>query len=675
MGNRSPWRRLRRIFQRDPVAEVEDELSYHLEQRVHDYVARGMDPETARKAALERLGDLERVRGECSGLLAAERRARERRGRLNVSWLDVKLGARMLAKYPGLSLVAVIGLAVAITIGAGSFGLIYALLDPTLPLDEGDRVVSVQNNRADRPGVPDRQSLHDFFRWRDELRTVKDLGAFWTDSRNLILGDGSAELVQIAEMTASGFSVARVAPLLGRTLIEDDERASAQPVVVIAYDEWQRRFDGDPDIVGKPIRFGSAVHTVVGVMPERFRFPVNHRFWIPFRLNPSDYERGSGPEIRIFGRLADGFTLERAQAELTTIGQHTAAAFPDTHEHRRPRIMPYAYPFFDVDSPTIAWYFHIMQLAISMLLVVVSANVAVLIYARTATRTGEIAVRSALGASRRRLVSQLFIEAFVLSSLAALVGLMMAKVILEMLGSEFLGTGYAGGLPFWVDLDLSPGLITYVVALAILAALIAGVLPALKATGRRVQAGLQQLSSRGSQLQLGRVWTALIVVQVAIAVAALPAALNIVTRTARFWTTDPGYPAHEIVHVSVSVDATVLFPGGRLREEAPPTDGAARERASTSRFRIRVTELMRRLEAEPDIAGVTFASRFPGNESPIEMEVEGSEPLTDTRAGPSVPHGAHGFRVRVNHVDAGFLPLFDVPVVMGRGFVDRKSVV
>src|SRR5262245_41794503 len=292
---RHSWRPWKRIFRLEPGPEVDEELRFHLEQRTQDYIERGLTPEEARQAADERLGDLARVRSECSALLSADRRRGERRRRVNVSWLDVKLGVRMLVKYPGLSLVSVVGMALAIAIGAGSFAAISSMLHPTLPLDQGERVVAIQKYGAGEE--PDRQIFHDFTDWRETVRSTRDLGAFRTVFRNLISADGSTELARVAEMSASGFRVARVAPLLGRPLVGDDERAGAPHVIVIAYEEWRRRFESDPAILGRTVRLNGEVHTVVGVMPEGFRFPIQHRYWIPLRLNPLDYARGGGPEL------------------------------------------------------------------------------------------------------------------------------------------------------------------------------------------------------------------------------------------------------------------------------------------------------------------------------------------------------------------------------------------
>ena len=231
-----------------------------------------------------------------------------------ISWIDLRLGVRMLWKNPGITFVGGLAMAVAIAIGAAMFGFSYALLNPRLPLDEGHRIVAVENRDvwSDSPRSP---SLHDFAAWRQELRTVREVSAYRNVTRNLIAPDGSAEPVRLAEMSASGFRVARVAPALGRPLVEEDERAGAPPVVVIGHDVWRTRFNGDPRILGQTVRLGNAVHTVVGVMPEGFAFPMNHGWWIPLRLSPGGHEPGEGPEVFVFGRLAPGAGWEQAQAE------------------------------------------------------------------------------------------------------------------------------------------------------------------------------------------------------------------------------------------------------------------------------------------------------------------------------------------------------------------------
>jgi predicted permease len=618
------------LAHRAAEARMDEEIRAHLEMESERLVREaGLAPAEARRRALVAFGGVERYKEEL----------RDGRG---LAWLgglslDLKLAGRIMAKYPGLSLVAVVGMAVAIAIGASGFTFISAILDPTLPLHEGERVVSIQNADARNPGNPDRQALRDFGLWRDRLSRVRDLGAYSADSRTLVLPDGSADLVPVAYMTASGFRVARVAPALGRPLLDEDEREGAPPVLVIAYEEWQRRFGGDTGIVGRFVRLGSADHVVVGVMPAGFRFPVNHRYWAPLRLDPADYEPGGGPELHLFARLAPGVTVEEAQAELAAVGP----AGQETRPHLRPQLLPYAHPYFDIDSPAMTLALRGLQLAISLLLVVVAVNVSVLVYARTAARVGEIAVRTALGASRRRVVGQLFAEALLLSVVAAAVGLTVARVAMAMVmayqkqvsGPEF---------PFWVDLGLSAGLMLYVAGLAVLAAVIVGVLPALKATGRDVLSGLQQLSAKGSRMQLGRTWTALIVAQVAIAVAVLPYVGYVAGQSLRRGTAAPRFAVHEVLRAELGLE----------RLEAPPAaEAAAYDSAANARFLRRAEELVRRLEAEPAVAGVTFASHFPGEEGYARIEVEGGE----TRG------------VRRSRVDVDLLGVLGVRLLAGRG--------
>jgi hypothetical protein len=205
MRDRAPWRRWLRL-RRDPAVEFEDELRFHLEQRVRDHIARGMDPEAARRAAHERMGDVGRARAECATLLATERRAAGRRRWLNVSWLDVKLGVRMLVKHPGLTVLGGLGMAVAIAIGASAFSIIYTLLDPSLPLEDGDRVVAIDGWDA-RTGNTWPIPLHDVAALRENLRSFEDIAAYRRVGRNVIGEDARVESLRVTEMNAAGFDV------------------------------------------------------------------------------------------------------------------------------------------------------------------------------------------------------------------------------------------------------------------------------------------------------------------------------------------------------------------------------------------------------------------------------------------------------------------------------------
>ena len=587
---RSLWHGLRR---RDDVeADMAEEFRHHLELRAEDLVRSGLTPaEAARRARIE-FGHVEGHRED----------ARASRGiafldQTGFSWLDVKLGARMLRKYPGLSIVSVLGMAVAIAVGAGFFAFISSMLDPTLPLPAGESIVYLQNSTSN-PGNPDRRVLFDYGVWREELESVRDVSAFTIDSRTLVVPRGAIEPVTVVRMSASGFRVAGVSPLLGRPILEEDERAGAAPVLVIGYEEWHTRFDADPAVLGRNVRLGSTVHTIVGVMPEGFRFPISNRYWIPLNVASIAHGPARGPSVHVFGRLASGATLDQAQTELTTVGRRMAAAYPESHAQLRPVVLRYTHAFFDIESPAMALAMHALKLVVSLLLVVVAINVAVLVYARTVARTGEIAVRSALGASRRRVVTQLFAEALVLSGTAAAIGLAVAGGGL-VLFRRFLQQSIGGELPFWWDPRLTPGLILYVTGLAVLAAVIVGVLPALKVTGRQLQANLQQISARGSQMQLGRTWTALIVTQVGIAVAALPFTLFIAGSALQRSTTQVAYPADEIVRGWLTLE------GWR---DAATSEDTVQLAILDARFRESAARLFARLEAEPSVAAVSFAT-------------------------------------------------------------------
>lgn len=206
-------------------------------------------------------------------------RARMSRARLRlpvvggVSWLDFKLGLRMLARYPGLTAVAVLAMAFGIAIGAGTFQFLKDAAFPALPYGGGERLVQLQNVST-RTTREDPRALHDFVIWREELRSVEDLGAFYRLTRNLSLGEAAAPVSGVA-ISATAFNLVRVPPLLGRPVVPADEAPAAPAVAVIGYDLWQGRFGADPEVVGRVVRLGDEPTTVVGVMPQGFAFPFS----------------------------------------------------------------------------------------------------------------------------------------------------------------------------------------------------------------------------------------------------------------------------------------------------------------------------------------------------------------------------------------------------------------
>lgn len=298
-------------------------------------------------------------------------------------------------------------MAAAIAVGATGFEAFSQILGPSLPFEEGDRIVGVRFATS-TPGSSERRVLHDFVSWRQELTTIETLSAFRTAQHNLVIGAASSEPVTVAEISPSGFAITRTAPLMGRYLVPDDERPAAPSVLVIGYDAWQARFAGDPLVIGRSVALGGVPSTVVGVMPRGYRFPLDHQYWVAFRQDPVQFPRLQGPSIFMFGRLAPGITLEQAQAELTTVGQRTAAEDTATHARLRPVVLPYTHEHLEVTDPFRVRLLRMAQLFVGLLSLVVAVNLSILVYARTVTRVGEITVRTALGATRARILLQLF---------------------------------------------------------------------------------------------------------------------------------------------------------------------------------------------------------------------------------------------------------------------------
>ena len=202
--------------------------------------------------------------------------------KLRMSWLDLKLAGRMLSKYPGLTLVGGFSFAVAIAVAAMAFEFLTQLVYPSLPVPGGDRIVALRMWDA-AASRPERRALHEFMLWRNELRSVYDIGIFSVIERNLRWQDVAGAPVRGAAISEAAFRVAGVPAQLGRTLVAADEELGAAPVVVLGHDVWRGAFASAPDIVGRQVRVGGEPHTVVGVMPEGFAFPISESFWVPFQ--------------------------------------------------------------------------------------------------------------------------------------------------------------------------------------------------------------------------------------------------------------------------------------------------------------------------------------------------------------------------------------------------------
>ncbi len=643
--------------------ELAREIRSHLQLLEDQYIARGMDAEEARYAALRAFGGVEQVK-------AHQREARMFRSL--AGWpMDLKLGGRMLLKYPGLTIVGGVAMAFAIWVGIVIFQVVGLFVHPTLPLPQGARLVEIRSIDV-AANVQEEQVLHDFLEWQQSLRSLADVGAWRDSSRNLIVAAGDARPVNVAEMSVSGFRVADARPLMGRVLVEADEQPAAPAVAVIGYDVWRTRFGSDPHVLGREVQLGNEPATIVGVMREGFEFPVSHDVWLPLKTTVLDQKPRSGPAITVFALLAPGETMQTAQAEVTTAGRRAATESPATHQHLEPRVRPYAMmaaPGGPGDQPLMySFYFFT-----AMLLTLICGNVGLLLFARAASREADLVVRTALGASRGRIVAQMFAEALVLGSVAAIVGVTAAGLTLCTWGVTFLETNL-GRLPFWFDLSLSPAAFAVAIVLTVAGAAVAGITPAMKIT-RGMGHRLKQTTAGSGGLQFGGVWTVVIVAQVA-ATVMFPAVVYmeqfLLRRVQDF---DPGFATGRYLAVQIERDDPV--------DGGSNADAATRER--NARLAATLDELRRRVAAQPGVGGVTFTEDLPTTNHPQKIIEMGYDlDLSDvasakSEGGASASAGGSNAEpplreATIAAVDPSYFEVLDAPVRAGRGFTTADAV-
>lgn len=563
---------------------------------------------------------------------------------IGFSWLDVKLGLRMLRKQPVLTGVAVFALAIGIPAGLAPAHLVGALESP-FPVPGGERIRAVRmwNTAQSRVGSV---TWFEYAEWRTSLTAFAGLGAVRTGSFNIEVDGATGEPVAGARMTASAFEVLALPPLLGRTLLKGDEVIGAAEVAVIGYDLWQARLGGDPAVAGREIRIGGVPHTVVGVMPRGFRFPIAHQVWVPMRESAAGAPELGLPLV-VLGRLAEGVSTEAAQRQLENVGARMERSFPVAYEHLRGEVVHAAYLMVNIGGGSIRTSpeFRLSGVLTLLLLGVACTNVGMLIYARTATRSSELAVRTALGASRVRIVAQIFTECLVLAVLAAGAGLLIIDVLPRVLPARVMGV-----VPWWMDFGVTPETVVRALALAVLSAVTAGVLPAVRFTGRSVQRNIQRARAERSGVRFGGLTTGLVVADVAIAIAIVGSAMAVSGYLRDAWN-------GQEESAGVAADE---YLAARLRL---PWRGSAEASATSERdrFATRLGDLQRRLverlEAEPGVRDVAVADVLPRMQHPTRsFHVEGDDA------------DQPGHRVMVARVDPGFFDAFDSPILAGRGF-------
>ena len=513
----------------------------------------------------------------------------------------LRFGVRMLVRRPGLSATAVLALALGIGLTTTMFSIVYGAVLRGLPFVDSDRLVALFRNRPAQGVQFMGVSIHDFEDWREQQASFEDIAAYYAETVNVGGTEGTPIRYLGAYVNARMFDILRVRPVLGRAFRPEEDHPSTPPVMLLSYRAWQDRFQGDPNIVGRVVRANAEMTTIVGVMPEQFGFPQQMDAWLPLRIDRLAFARGGGPavegtQLQAVARLKDGVSVEAAQAEMSTIAGRLAATYPASNPGIGVTVAPLIDTFI---GPQAAAMLYTMLGAVFGVLLIACANVANLLLARTTARSKEVAIRTALGASRVRTIGQLLVETLVLAVAGAALGLVIARV-----GIDFFNAGLANqDAPLWFRATMDPVVMGFVVAVTGLSTLMAGTIPALRATKADVAAVMNDEARGSSSGRMGRISKALVVGQLAVSCGLLVAAglmIRTVINVARF---DYGFATQDIFTARLG-----------LFEKDYPTTQAQWQFYDA---------LLRGLEGRPGVRAVAWTSDLPargGQMQPVTVD-------------------------------------------------------
>ncbi len=552
---------------------------------------------------------------------------------------DSRQSARALLKQPGLAIIAVLALTLGIGLTTMMFSIIQGALLRGLPFDNADRIAAVGSlDSARGDSQPQNVAQPDFAAWAQSQRSFEVLGAYYEGTINISDGSREAERFDGAFITAAALNMVGVPPLMGRSLQAADESPGAPKVALIGHDVWQRRYSSDPAILNRSIRVNGQPATIVGVMRDGFKFPSDGQVWVPLTIDPRREAFKTAQAVIPVGLLAPGVTMDAANAEFAALAARLATEYPDTNRTMTATAMPFVSRFL---GPEVLSLLLTMLGAVFGVLLIACANVANLLIARTAVRAKEIAIRTALGASRGRVIRQLLAESAVLAAAGTIGGLGLAYAGISLFNRAIVDTQP----PFWIDIRLDPTVLAFTALVSVVATLAAGLLPALQASRADVNDVLKDETRGSSGLRVGRLSRALVVVEIAVSCGLLVASGLAIKSIVNLKTTDFGFATDSVLTARLAL----------FESDYPTPEARARFYA----------DLAARLNAIPGAARATVAMSLPAtgtNRARIVIDgvtyaaKDDHPPVSSTAIGP------------------GFFETFGRQLLRGRPFRDSDAI-
>ena len=546
---------------------------------------------------------------------------------------DLSFGFRMLIRTPMLSLVAVL----TIGLGVGSTSFVYSATFgiSNLPVENPGRLIRILRDTP--AGSQDGLSFHDYLDIRDRQTVFSSLAAGYSGTLNLAGDDEPPQRLQGSFVTANAFDGLGVSPILGRSFQEGDDLPGAPNILLLGFDTWNNRFAADRDVLGRGVRVNGEPAIIIGVMPEGFGFPLLHDVWTPLRYDPATLPRAGGRALSVWGYLREGVSRGAANDELAAIMSRLELEFPELNEEISAHAVPYAEGALPPVARVIA---NLMLLMVAGVLLVACANVANLLLARATAREREVAIRTALGASRLRVIRQLLAEAVVIGIAGGFLGLLFNYLALQWF------TVHVADIqaPYWVDYSLDPSVLIFTATVTVVAGLLAGTLPAIRASGAGVEIVLRDESRGSSSLRMGRFGAGLVVAELALSCALMIGAGLVARSVMTLNRIDPGFRVESIMTARLAL-FTTDYP----------------ERDARNRF---YHDVLAAIRSDAATTAAALTSHLPGTgQARWRVQVEGATyPLPDDvpRAGGAV----------ISH---GFFETFGIATAEGRDFLPSES--